>query len=588
MATVAELFDLAVRYHQCGDLDQAELLYRQMLAADPSHADAHCNLGVLLQAAGRGQEAIACFRRAVQVNPLQADARNNLGNALKDQGELTEAAACFQEALRLNPEHAYAHNNLGNVFKDQGRLAEAIACYRQALRIYPDYANAYYNLGNVFKDQGQAAEALAYYQQALRLNPHHAGAHNNLGILFADQSHLVEAVTCYRQALRLNPRQAGTHNNLGVALREQGHLEDAIACFGEALRLNPGDAEAHNNLGIALMRSGHLDEAHEQYEQALRLNPAHELALCNRSLLRLLHGDFEGGWQDYERRWALSDMVPRSFDRPRWDGSSLDGKTILVYAEQGLGDTIQFLRYLPLVRQRGGMVLFECQPALLRLLAGISGADQLIAAGTLLPPFDVQAALLSLPGIFATTLATIPADIPYLRAEPSLVDYWRKELEPLGGFKIGIAWQGNPKNPEDRYRSCPLTCFEVLAAADGVRLVSLQKGPGTGQLPLLANRFPILDLGDRLDREAAFIDTAAVLMSLDLVVTVDSALAHLAGALGVPVWTLLPLVPDWRWLLERSGSPWYPTIRLFRQNRLGAWGEVFERAAAALRDLIAR
>ena len=237
-----------------------------------------------------------------------------------------------------------------------------------------------------------------------------------------------------------------------------------------------------------------------------------------------------------------------------------------------------------LVKQRGGTVLFECQPALLRLLTGISGPDQIVGAGTPLPPFDVQAPLLSLPGIFATTLATIPAQVPYLRAEPGLVATWRKQLEPLCGFKVGIAWQGNPKNPEDRYRSCALTCFDALAAVEGVRLVSLQKGPGTDQLPPLATRFPILDLGDGLDREAAFIDTAAVLMSLDLVVTVDSAVAHLAGALGVPVWTLLPLVPDWRWLLERSDSPWYPTMRLFRQNRLAGAGAKFsERAVAALR-----
>jgi tetratricopeptide (TPR) repeat protein len=586
MATAAELFELAVRYHQGGDLGQAENLYRQVLAADPSHAAALSNLGVALQVGGREAEAIACLRRAVELNPHQADAHNNLGNALKDHGNPAEAVACFRQALLLDPRHAYAHNNLGNALKDLGRLVEAADCYRHALYYLPNYGNAYYNLANVLKDQGQPAGALDCYQQALRLNPRHAEAHNNLGILLKDQGRVAEAIACYRQALSLAPHYADAHNNLGIALRDHGELADAVACFQEALRLRPSDAELHNNLGIALMRLGHFDQAHTRYEEALRLKPAHGMALWNRSLLRLLQGDFVGGWPDYERRWTQTDMVLRSFDRPRWDGSSLEGKTILIHAEQGLGDTIHFLRYLPLVKRRGGRVLFECQPVLLRLLANIDGADQLLPAGTALPSFDVEAPLLSLPGIFATTLATIPAHVPYLRAESALVERWREELEALKGLKVGIAWQGNPNNQGDLYRSCPLKYFEMLANVEGVRLISLQKGPGSEQVPS-SGAFPVLDLSDRLDREASFIDTAAVIMNLDLVIAVDSAVAHLAGALGVPVWLLLPFVPDWRWLLERSDSPWYPTMRLFRQAQLGNWQEVFRSAAAALGDLIA-
>ena len=284
--------------------------------------------------------------------------------------------------------------------------------------------------------------------------------------------------------------------------------------------------------------------------------------------------------------WSLPNKVPPSFLRPRWDGSSLEGKTILVFAEQGLGDTIQFARYLPLVKERGGTVLFHCQRERLGLCAGMRGVDQLFAVGAPLPRYDVQVALLSLPGIFHTTPATIPAPIPYLHADRRMVEHWNKELVPLGGFKVGIVWQGSTKHPGDRYRSIPLTRFETLARLEGVRLVSLQKGPGAEQLSKLSlTGVPaILDLSERL---LSFVDTAAVVMNLDLVITVDSSVAHLAGALAVPVWVPLPFAPDWRWLLERPDSPWYPTMRLFRQRSFGEWGPVMEDVKKSLSVLSA-
>ncbi|HWY88893.1 MAG TPA: hypothetical protein VNX28_19425, partial [Gemmataceae bacterium] len=290
--------------------------------------------------------------------------------------------------------------------------------------------------------------------------------------------------------------------------------------------------------------------------------------------LRLLQGEFPEAWTDYEFRRQKSDFVQSHQDRPCWDGAPLDGKTILLHPEQGLGDTIHFIRYAALVKQRGGNVVFECPAALARLLSGVAGIDQLVAAGTPPPPFDVQASLLSLPNIFATTLATVPAAVPYLRADAVLAEHWRNELAPLDGFRIGIAWQGNIQHAGDRYRSFPLRHLEPLARMAGVKLVSLQKGQGTEQL---RGQFPILDLGDRLDAAGAFLDTAAIMMNLDLVITVDSAVAHLAGALAVPVWVALSIAPDWRWLLERADSPWYPTMRLFRQQRFGDWNDVFER-----------
>jgi hypothetical protein len=293
----------------------------------------------------------------------------------------------------------------------------------------------------------------------------------------------------------------------------------------------------------------------------------------------LLSGDFERGWAEYEWRWKTKDCPRRNFSQATWDGQPLDGKTILLHAEQGLGDVIQVVRYAALVKRRGGVVVVECPRPLLSLLANCEGIDRLVGRGEELPSFDVQASLLSLPGIFHTTLEDLPATIPYLFADPGLAQRWRQELDRIAGFKIGIAWQGSLQNRNDRDRSIPLDCFEPLARCSGVQLLSLQKGAGVEQLPEVTKRFPVTELGSRLED---FMDTAAVLANLDLVVTCDTAVAHLAGALGAAVWVAIPFVPDWRWLLDRSDSPWYPTTRLFRQESRGDWQGVFQRIAVAV------
>jgi tetratricopeptide (TPR) repeat protein len=546
MATLAELFDLALLSHQSGDLSRAASLYRQVLQFDPAHADALHLFGVLTFQTGDHETGIGLIRQAIALRPSAAVFHNNLGVYLKELGRLTEAVASYQEALKLNPQYADALSNLGIALRDQGRHAEAAEACRQALRLNPRHAEAHGNLGLVLKDQGQLAEAVECYQEALRLNPQFVDALNNLGIALADQGNYAEAAISHRQALQINPHHAEDHANLGLALKAMGQWAEAEACLEEALRLKPDHVNARWNL----------------------------------SALRLLQGDYPKAWPDYESRWMIPGFSARHVDRPRWDGSPLRGRTILLYAEQGLGDTLQFIRYARLVKERAGVVLFECQPALTSLLEGVAGVDQLLAIGAALPPYDVQVPLLSLPGIFGTSVANIPARVPYVRAAPALVETWRTELEKLGGFKIGVAWQGNPNHQGDRHRSFPLARFEDLARVEGVRLVSLQKGPGTEQLLSLAGRFPILDLNDRLDAAGAFLDTAAIMVNLDLVITVDSAVAHLAGALGVPVWVVLPFDPDWRWLLDRSDSPWYPTMKLFRQKCMGDWREVFEQIAA--------
>jgi tetratricopeptide (TPR) repeat protein len=567
-----------------GRIAEAIDCYRQAVRKAPDYADAHNNLGIALAGQGQIAEAIDCFRRALRANPNYANALNNLGNALKDQP--AEAEECFRRALLINPHHTQAHNNLGIVLVGQGRTAEAIDCFRRALGVHPHYASAWNNLGAALKGQGQQAEAEECFRRALRIQPNHVDALNNLGLGLREQGRLAEAALCHRQVLRINPCDADTHYHLGCALAGQGELAEATVCYQRTLQYKPDHADAHSNLGLAIKDQGRPAEAEQHFQRALRIDPDHKSARWNLCFARLMQGDLEGGWRDYDLRWEQPGMAPRSFGEPRWDGSSLEGKTILVYAEQGLGDTIQFLRYLPWLEQCGGRVVFECQPQLELLLTGTLGAALVVPAGAPLPSFDVQIPLLSLPGLFQTTLATIPTPLSCLNPEPALVQRWRQELEPLAGFKVGIAWQGNPKHPADRFRSASLANFEALANVPGVQLVSLQKGQGVDQLRSLAAQFPVLDLSERFDVTGAFMDTAAMMKCLDLVVTVDSALAHLAGTLGVPVWVALHIAPDWRWLMERFDSPWYPTMRLFRQSRPGDWREVFERMAVALRGWV--
>ena len=341
-----------------------------------------------------------------------------------------------------------------------------------------------------------------------------------------------------------------------------------------------------NNLATALSHLARMDEATEMVQQALLLQPNYVDANFNLSQLRLLEGNFAQGWTDYEWRWQLKDFGRRGFREPEWDGSSLEGKTILVHAEQGLGDTLQFVRLLPLVKQRGGTVLFECQKVLAPLLERCAGFDRLIAQGSGIPPFDVQISLLSVPRLLGITLENLPAEVPYIEADELLAEYWQRELGNEETFNVGIVWQGNPFPPVDRFRSIALQEYAPLARVPGVRLFSLQKGAGSEQLHSLTEPFPVIDLGRRLDLGAgAFLDTAAAMTQLDLVISSDTAAVHLAGALGVPVWMPLSSAADWRWLLHREDSPWYPSMRLFRQSQLGRWGEVFQRMAGELQRL---
>jgi tetratricopeptide (TPR) repeat protein len=578
--------NLGVSYQALGRLDEAAACWRRAVELQPDYAEAHANLGNLLREHGHTDQAIVCYRRALQLRPDYAEAHNSLGFALRRQGRLDEAAACYRRALELNPGFAEAHNNLGSLWQIQGRLPEAVACYRRARELKPDFAQAHSNLGNALREQGKLDEAVACCRRALELNPQFAGACHNLAVALSCQGQFAEATACYRRVCDLNPASAESHLNLGNALRMQGKLDDAAACFHRAMELKPGYADAHDVLGNLLQDQGRLDDAAACYRRAIELEADHAEAHFDLSQIWLLRGQFAQGWPEYHWRWRTKTFGRLPFRQPWWDGGSLEGRTIFLHAEQGFGDTIQFIRYASMVKQRGAKVVVQCQRPLLRLLASCPGIDVLMGAGDPLPEFDVHAPLLSLPGILQTSLDNVPATVPYLFPPPALVDRWREELGHLGGLKVGIGWQGRTSYAGDCWRSIPLRCFAPLAEMTGVRLVSLQKKAGRDQLAEVGDRFRIVDFADQMDEAAGpFMDTAALMTQLDLVITSDTAVAHLAGALGLPVWVALPLSPEWRWLLDRSDSPWYPTMRLFRQKKLGDWASVFEEIRGALGDL---
>jgi Flp pilus assembly protein TadD len=623
MATSAELLARAVEEHRRGNLIEAGQLYRKVLeenaqdvnalhllglvqyqkgetaaaiasiqnalAVKPDFVEAYNNLGVALRAAGRVDDAVASFERALKLQPDYAAARSNLGLGLHDQGKFTEALANCQEAVRLRPHEAEFFSNLGRVLGAQGRLDEAIVNLKRALELNSRQVDVHNNLGICLRTVGRVDEAIAHFQSALQLRPDYTSARNNLGVALADQGKLEAAVATYQEALRHRSDDAQTYCNLGSALRAQGRLELAVTHLKRAIELKPDLVEAHINLGNALRCQGKLPEAMASFHEALRLDPDHVDAHWNRCTTLLSTGDFKQGWPEYEWRWKQPWAPPLVFPQPRWDGSALECRSILLCAEQGLGDTIQFVRYARLLRSHAKEVIVSCQKPLLPLLAGCPGIDRLCALGEEPTDFDVWSPLLSVPGLVGTTVETIPDDIPYLFAKRELVAHWRGYLNQFPGFRVGICWQGNRTYSADRHRSVPLAEFAPVAAIKGIQLFSIQKGAGTEPLPEVAGKFSVIDLGSRLDtRSGAFMDTAAVMQGLDLIITADTAIAHLAGALGVPVWTAISMIgTEWRWLLDREDTPWYPTMRLFRQSEPNDWGGVFQRMAAEFNKVAA-
>jgi tetratricopeptide (TPR) repeat protein len=553
------LLHTALTHHKAGRLAEAQLLYKQLLSVDPRQPTVLNYHGVLAIQTGQIELAIKLLERAVAANPLDASYRCNLGEAQRQASRVGAAIASFKKAIELKPDLAVAHNNLGIVLAADRYFEQAISSYQSAIALQPAYAEAHGNLGNALRECERLEEAISHCRTAVILKPELAQCHSQLGAALAENGEIEEAIEAYRIAIHLDPNLADAHMNLGNALAAQGRVQDAVTSCQTAVHLHPYSISAHWNFAVALLRAG----------------------------------DYQRGWVEHEWRLrsASPDAAPR-FSKAAWNGNALAGKTIFLHAEQGFGDTLQFIRYVPLVaagrqgesdaHMGAGRVIVECAAELVRLVRESPGVDGAIARGDPLPHFDEHAPLMSLPLIFQSRLHNLPATVPYLQADAVRIGQWKARVTAFAGpehiFHVGLCWAGNAVHRNDRQRSIP---FHQLAplASDGILFHSLQKEP----VPPQREGLRIVDHSKSL---FDFADTAALLANLDMVITVDTAVAHLSGAMGIACCVLLAALPDWRWMLHRQDSAWYPTLRLYRQQRPGQWSDVLRRVAGLLRTIV--
>ena len=606
-----------LRLHRAGNLAQAEQIYREFLSQEPENAQALHLLGALAYQTGHFQPAVDLIRQAIERHPQAGNFHNDLGNALRALGQFAAARGAYEAALELEPRSVDAQCNLGSILRDEGRLAEAIDAYRQAAALQPDDADVRSNLGNALREAGRPAEALAECDAAVELNPSHAAARNNLGNALRDLGRLHEAAAAYRRAVDLQPdfiealvnwantlmlqgktepavqayrwavsacpTSAEAHDGLGNALRETGDLDAAIAAARQAIELQPARALSHLNLAVALSERGDDEGAFTACQRAWELAPGLPVTRLAYSHLLLARGDYARGLPLYEARWDAPEFrsLHAPLRQPRWDGRSLTGERVLIRAEQGFGDSIQFIRYASVIAERGGIAVVEVQPGLADLFRAAKGVTEVAPMGSPRPAFDLQAPMLSLPLICGTTLETIPAEVPYLTVDAARQEVWRARLGPdHSRLRVGLAWRGSEANPGNPLRSIPVELLAPLFELEGVEFFSLQKFAGTE--PAAALPAQLIDHSAEL---LDFADTAALIGELDLVISIDSAVLHLAGALGQRVWGLLRFAADWRYFQRREDSPWYPTMRLFRQPRHRDWEPVVAAARSQLAGL---
>jgi tetratricopeptide (TPR) repeat protein len=583
-------FERALNLQRLGKFDQAATLYRLVLKAHPTHFDAAHMLGAAFLQQGRFDDAERQLRRALQIAPRSPEALNNLGLALRYLKRFEEAVAAFDRAIAFRPRYAQAYCNRGNALRLQGRLDEALESYDRAVALDATSPDAYYNRGGVLEDLQLWDDAAASYENALALMPDFPQALNNLGNALINVGRYEEALAAFNRALGLSLDNPDILTNRGNVFRELRQFAKALADHDAARAVKPQSADISNNRASTLREMGHLDEAVGDYHRALTLDPKHIEARANLALTELLIGNWATGFEGYElrfRKWRNRIRQP-DCAAPLWAGEPLGGKSILLFAEQGFGDAIQFIRFVPKLLAEGARVTIQCDRRLHRLLATVAPGLEFVEEVIRDQPFDFQLALMSLARVLQVRPDTLRPHIPYLHAEPRRCEYWRTRLGEHG-FKVGLAWQGNPVGSIDNGRSVPLRQFLPLSQLRGIRIISLQKNFGVEQLLELPAGTAIERPGFEFDEgNDAFIDTAAIMTNLDLVVSSDTSIAHLAGALGRPVWIALKYVPDWRWLMQRADSPWYPTARLFRQKKLDDWEGVANEIAAALKETAGR
>jgi len=570
-ASIEALFTQAVTLHGAGQLEAAEQLYRALMVKAPAQAAIPFNLGALLQSQGRSAEAIKAFKKSLSIRPLNADAHNNLGVALQSLGREADAAAAFRKAIGLKPDSAEAQRNLAIALRRQGQLEEAAASFIQAATLRPNHAETWAELGRTLHELERPQEAVEAYEKALALKPDWAELHSDLGAALELCGQTGDAIGHFRAAIALSQDFANPYNNLGKSLESSGDLDGAEEAFRKAINLNPQVAEFHGNLGNIQMARRQIDDGIASYRRAVDLRPDFFEAHVSLGMALLTQGHSREGWAEWEWRWYRRNWLTPSllFQRPLGPDERLDGKTVLLFAEQGFGDVLQFCRYADLLAERGAKVVLKVYGPLVRLISGLSPHYRVIAEDEAEPPTDLRLPMMSAPFVFS---GDIPARSSYLAADPALAELWRQRISHLPGRKIGLVWAGDPRphdpgaNRIDRRRSLRLDQFAFLGDIPGLSVISLQKGA-----PAVQAKNAPFPLFDPMDQVSDFADTAALMEALDLVLTVDTSMVHLAAALGKPVWMLSRFDSCWRWGESGEASPWYPSLRIFRQSRPGDW-----------------
>ena len=575
--------------------DEAERLEREaagclsLLESNPNDAGLLLRMGSIQRRRGCPAEAVQWFEKALISRPDDPETWRRYGEALLVQARCADAVHVLKRAVAMDGTVATTHYHLGIALRGCGMAVEAFEAYKSALALQPDYPEVLNEVGNMLHEHGKPTEAGICLERAVQLAPHYAAAVNNLGIVHCSLGRLDAAAECFRRALDLKPDYPEAYNNLGTVFRMVNATEESMACVKQALTLRPDYPDALLNLGNLLNESGRLPEALAALERAVSLKPDSPDLHRNLGFFLLASGRLEEGWREYEWRWQCPDVAPSmpSFRVRCWRGGPGEGRTLLLWAEQGFGDTIQFCRYASLAAARNLRVLLAVQPSLVRLMQSLPGVEAVLGNDQNLPSFDLHCPLLSLPLAFGTGLGNIPAEIPYLAPGKDLVSTWGQRLpvDPSGRLRVGLAWAGNPNlhaqvdGSVDRRRSISPAMLAPLLEPEGVQYFNLQKAG-----PPAPAEFGLVDL---INECADFADTAALIANLDLVISVDTAVVHLAGAMGKPVWVLNRFDSCWRWLREREDSPWYPTLRLFRQPRPGDWGSVIARVRDELNGCLA-
>lgn len=574
-----------------GKYSESKEFLLKALQINPSHPDCHNNLGLVLRELGNTKEAISSYHTAIRLNPDYTDAHNNLGNALRELGDTTAAIASYKSAIEINPNDPKPHNNLSVILKEEGDLKNAIISCRNAIRLNPSYSEAYINLGNIIRAQGDLGSAVTAYIKAVEVDPLNSNAHNNLGDTLYRQGDFDAAIRSLRRAIDINPANSDAYNNLGNALKEMGNLRAAIDSYRKSIHLNPINPIAHNNLGNALKEQGDIQRAIHSYNEALKLESRNPEVHKNLAIAELLIGDYSNGLTRYEYRLKAGQdgaVLNVSPSCKRWNEVKAEKPNrLLLIAEQGLGDTLQFMRYVIALRKQDISVSI-CAPKKLHSLIRISGIDQspialeeaqLISEGEWMP-------LLSVPKYLEVSSGKPIISTPYIKTTEELISKWETILNAEQSPIIGINWQGNPLAEKTclKGRSLTLEAFSPIIVDCHMSLLSLQKGFGSEQLKSCSFKNRFVNCQDEVNATWNFLETAAIISNCDLIITSDTSVAHLAGGMGKTTWLLLQKVPDWRWGIEGETTFWYPSIRLFRQKEHGNWSEVMNRVSEALRD----